>query len=75
MKKISWVMEELERRLKLVLRRKSKKGRECDRDMTQGMGMIWRIGGDLVFDKIHDCVSKDNIRKRMFDDRWTNMGQ
>jgi hypothetical protein len=42
------------------LQRKSKRGRGCDRDMTQGMGMIWRIGGDLVFDKIHDGVSKDN---------------
>ena len=55
-------MEELERRLKLVLQRKSKRGVGCDRKMTQGMGMIWRIGGDLVFDKIHDGVSKDNTR-------------
>jgi len=28
--------------------------------MTQGMGMIRRIGGSLVFDKIHEGVSKDN---------------
>lgn len=54
-------MGQLGRRLRLVLRRKRKKGRECDLEMMQGVGMIRRVGGDLVFDKIQDGVTKDNI--------------